>query len=311
MSNDTLDQLVAVSNRLGDPTLDYIILGEGNTAARADAESFWVKASGYELRTITAEGFVRVATAQAMALLARTDLSDQAVKDGLAAAKIDRTTTARPSVETLLHALCLSLAGVQFVAHTHPTAVNALTCSVGFETAFAGRLFPDEIVLCGPAPLLIPYTDPGVPLARTRAGIDQRLRRSLWRAAAGDLDAKSRPDRTGTQRFTRGKHHGHDGQDRARFAGHVCPRRAALSLPGTRRPHSHAPRRNLPPPTTRLSLATMTRIQKNGPFSLTLFSFHDKLKLIEINSKEYETSDGRRIYRSLPRRTATRDRQAN
>ena len=55
---------------------------------------------------------------------------------------------------------------VQFVAHTHPTAVNALTCSVAFETAFDGRLFPDEIVLCGPAPLLIPYTDPGVPFAR-------------------------------------------------------------------------------------------------------------------------------------------------
>jgi ribulose-5-phosphate 4-epimerase/fuculose-1-phosphate aldolase len=36
---------------------------------------------------------------------------------------------------------------------------------VAFETAFSGRLFPDEIVLCGPAPLLVPYTDPGVPLA--------------------------------------------------------------------------------------------------------------------------------------------------
>ena len=166
MSNEILDQLVAVSNRLGDPALDYIILGEGNTAARADAEAFWVKASGYELRTITTAGFVRVATAQALALLERTDLSDQAVKDGLAAAKIDQTIAARPSVETLLHALCLSLDGVQFVAHTHPTAVNALTCSAGFETAFEGRLFPDEIVLCGPAPLLIPYTDPGVPLAR-------------------------------------------------------------------------------------------------------------------------------------------------
>ena len=161
-----LNQLVTLSNRLGDPALDYVILGEGNTAARADADSFWVKASGYELRTITADGFVRVATDQAFALLERTDLSDQAVKDGLAAAKIDQSVSARPSVETLLHALCLSLEGVQFVAHTHPTAVNALTCSVAFETAFDGRLFPDEIVLCGPAPLLIPYTDPGLPLAR-------------------------------------------------------------------------------------------------------------------------------------------------
>ena len=69
-------------------------------------------------------------------------------------------------METLLHALCLQLPGISFVGHTHATAVNMLTCSVGFEQAYAGRLFPDEIVLCGPAPVLVPYTDPGVPLAK-------------------------------------------------------------------------------------------------------------------------------------------------
>jgi rhamnose utilization protein RhaD (predicted bifunctional aldolase and dehydrogenase) len=66
----------------------------------------------------------------------------------------------------VFHALCLSLDEVNFVGHTHATAVNALTCSNGFEEAFSGRLFPDEIVMCGPAPVLIPYIDPGLPLAR-------------------------------------------------------------------------------------------------------------------------------------------------
>jgi rhamnose utilization protein RhaD (predicted bifunctional aldolase and dehydrogenase) len=66
----------------------------------------------------------------------------------------------------LLHAIFLKLNDVNFVGHTHPTVVNALTCSVAFESAFGGRLFPDEIVVCGIAPLLVPYTDPGVPLAR-------------------------------------------------------------------------------------------------------------------------------------------------
>jgi len=64
------------------------------------------------------------------------------------------------------HALALSLAGIRFVGHTHPTAINALTCSLGFEAAVSSRLFPDEIVVCGPAPALVPYTDPGLPLAR-------------------------------------------------------------------------------------------------------------------------------------------------
>lgn len=166
MSQDILNELVNLSNRLADPALDYCILAEGNTSARADAETFWVKASGRELRTINANGFTQVAFDRVLKLLERESLDDQEVKDGLSAAKVDPSAPGHPSVETLLHALCLGLEGINFVGHTHPTAINALTCSVGFETAFAGRLFPDEIVICGPAPLLVPYIDPGVPLAR-------------------------------------------------------------------------------------------------------------------------------------------------
>ena len=69
-------------------------------------------------------------------------------------------------METVLHALILTLEGIDFVGHTHPTAVNAILCSQKAEAAIAGRLFPDEIVYCGPAPVYVPYTDPGVPLAR-------------------------------------------------------------------------------------------------------------------------------------------------
>jgi hypothetical protein len=47
MQEDTLAQLVAMSHNLGDPALDYVILGEGNTSARADADTFWVKATGH------------------------------------------------------------------------------------------------------------------------------------------------------------------------------------------------------------------------------------------------------------------------
>jgi rhamnose utilization protein RhaD (predicted bifunctional aldolase and dehydrogenase) len=167
MSEPTvLDQLVALSNTLGRPELDYVILGEGNTSARADDATFWVKASGTELRTITAAGFVQVAFDRVLALVDRPNLTDADVKAGLTAAKVDPASPGHPSVETLLHALCLQLPGVSFIGHTHASAINMLTCSVGFEQAYAGRLFPDEIVLCGPAPVLVPYTDPGVPLAK-------------------------------------------------------------------------------------------------------------------------------------------------
>ena len=166
MPDDVLTQLIALSHRLGDPALDCAILGEGNTSARADDDSFWVKASGVELRTINAAGFVQVSFEPVLAMLKAPQLTDEQVKQRLNEAKVDPSVLPHPSVETVLHAICLSLEDVNFVGHTHPTAINAITCSAAFETAVSGRLFPDEIVLCGPAPVVVPYTDPGLPLAR-------------------------------------------------------------------------------------------------------------------------------------------------
>lgn len=165
-SDEVLAQLVAMSKRLGDPALDYAILGEGNSSALVDEETFWVKASGAEMRSIKAGGFVQVRFDRVLSLLEADDLGDADVKAALEAARVDPEATARPSVETVLHALALQLDGVNFVGHTHPTPVNAILCSQRAEEAISGRLFPDEIVYCGPAPVYVPYTDPGVPLSR-------------------------------------------------------------------------------------------------------------------------------------------------
>jgi rhamnose utilization protein RhaD (predicted bifunctional aldolase and dehydrogenase) len=161
-----LEQLVALSRHLGEPARDYAILGEGNTSAAVDGESFFVKASGATLDGIGSDGFVRMRRAPVMAMLAGEPASDEAIRDAMMAARVDRTNAIRPSVETLFHAYLLSLPGVEFVGHTHPTPVNALLCSNGAEHAIRGRLFPDEIVCCGIAPVWVPYVDPGVPLAR-------------------------------------------------------------------------------------------------------------------------------------------------
>ena len=133
MTQQILNELVAMSNRIGRPELDLAILGEGNTSARADAGTFYVKASGYELRTISAQGFEQMVFERVLGLLDCGELSDQAVKEELDAAKLDPAQGGHPSVETLLHAVCLSLEGVNFVAHTHPVAINSLSCSVNFE----------------------------------------------------------------------------------------------------------------------------------------------------------------------------------
>ncbi len=166
-------QLLAMTNRLGRPERDYVILGEGNTSARIDADTFWVTASGFELGSLGADGFVQVRFDRILPFLSGKELADDEVRRTLIAAKADGRAEPRPSVETFMHAALLTVEGVKFIGHTHPTAVNRFTCSRAFCDGAAGRLFPDEIVLCGPAPVIVPYVDPGLPLARA---IHERVR---------------------------------------------------------------------------------------------------------------------------------------
>ena len=161
-----LRTLIEMSRELGRPERDLVILGEGNTSALCDDGTFWVKGSGGQLRTIDASGFVRMQLEPVRALAEKESLSDHELREALRVAKADPSVALLPSVETILHALALAEAGAKFVGHTHPVAVNALMCSVAAEEAIAGRLFPDEIVVCGSAPAYVPYTDPGPPLAR-------------------------------------------------------------------------------------------------------------------------------------------------
>ncbi len=165
-SDDILLQLVGMTRRLAEPERDYVILAEGNTSARVDGDTFWLKASGLRMAGIEAAGFVAMRTAPLVALLDEESLPDDEVRARMAAARADPGATLRPSVEAMLHASALTLGRARFVGHTHPTAVNAILCSRLAEEAVQGRLFPDEIVVCGPAPVYVPYTDPGLPLAR-------------------------------------------------------------------------------------------------------------------------------------------------
>ena len=162
---DTLNQLVEFSSFLGRPENDLVIYGEGNTSAKIDEETFFVKASGHSLKDIGPEGFVEVRFDTVFEMLEKDELNDAAIKEGLMAAAVGEDAP-RPSVETFFHAALLKQEGINFVAHTHATAVVKLLCSTAFPDCFQARLYPDEIVVCGLDYLLIPYTDPGLPLSK-------------------------------------------------------------------------------------------------------------------------------------------------
>ena len=161
-----LYDLIAMSNELGKPENDLAIFGEGNTSAKTEeGDRFWVKQSGSELRTIDEGGFALLDLAATEALLDADLRSDQEILAALLSKRVDGGAR-YPSVETIMHAYLLGLPGVKFVGHTHPTALNGILCSTRAEELISMRLFPEQLVCCGLAPVWIPYADPGLTLAR-------------------------------------------------------------------------------------------------------------------------------------------------
>ncbi|MFW6107614.1 MAG: SDR family oxidoreductase [bacterium] len=161
MDKESLRELIEVSRAVGQRA-ELVQAGGGNTSVkRADGRTMAVKASGTPLAAMSEHvGWVELDLDR---LLATFDLPGL---DRLPAAQresrvLEQQLAAvvagpgpRPSVESALHALLDKV-----VIHTHPVAVNALTCGPG-ESAL-GDLTEDAEL----PPLWVPYADPGYTLA--------------------------------------------------------------------------------------------------------------------------------------------------
>lgn len=168
-----LDELIELAQRFGrDP--DFSRGGGGNASAKVDGV-LYIKPSGVALATLTAADLVPLDVAPLLALLhaddpaadgatagdprpganvaADGDRGDELMSTAMAA-RLAHAGGRRPSVEVLFHAFLPD----RFVLHTHPPAINAVTCNSD-GAALAARLFGDEA-------LWVPYTNPGLPLAR-------------------------------------------------------------------------------------------------------------------------------------------------
>ena len=165
MVDSLLEQLIAMTRKIGDPACDYVIQNEGNTSARIDENTFWIKASGADSSSADARSFLRVRLDNVLGIIDGPTMTEQKVREQLTAAKVDSDTPSCPSIETATHALCLSLGEATFVGHTHPTPVNAILCARDAEAAFAGSAYGHEAQVCG-KPLFVPYAPVGLPLAR-------------------------------------------------------------------------------------------------------------------------------------------------
>ena len=149
---DILATITELSHAFG--TVEYVKAGGGNTSCKT-ADTLWVKPSGTTLAGLKPETFVAMDRAVLSRLYAAAAPADSAAREELVknmmAAAVKPETPGRASVEAPLH----DSIAARYVVHTHPAAVNGLTCAVGGRAA-AARLFPDA--------LWVPYIDPGYTL---------------------------------------------------------------------------------------------------------------------------------------------------
>ncbi|HVL53268.1 MAG TPA: class II aldolase/adducin family protein [Vitreimonas sp.] len=168
-----LEQAVHLARRFGSDA-EFARGGGGNVSAKADGV-LWIKPSGVSLAGLTPEALMPLDMGPLLAMLAPDAADEPAGSDPVLrvgmAARLRPTDDRRPSVECLFHALLPE----PIVVHTHPTIVNVLACSVrGAEVA--RQMFGDGA-------LWIPYTDPGLPLAR-RIADERRAFEATHRRAA-------------------------------------------------------------------------------------------------------------------------------
>lgn len=139
-----LKELKSFSNQLGGNS-EYVLAGGGNTSVKTDL-LMYIKASGTSLADIIEEQFVVMNRTHLNQLWDKQysdddDVRESQVLQDVMDAKMPGQNSKRPSVEVLLHEIFPQ----RFVVHTHPTIVNALTCSKDGQKAVE-QLFGEKAI---------------------------------------------------------------------------------------------------------------------------------------------------------------------
>jgi rhamnose utilization protein RhaD (predicted bifunctional aldolase and dehydrogenase) len=149
-----LDVITKLSQEFG--TDRYVRGGGGNTSCKNES-TLWVKPSGTTLAALTPKLFVALDRARLARLYEMEPPSEVSAREALVKEIMEQSllpgSSGRASVEAPLH----DSLGFRYVVHTHPYAVNGMTCARDGRVA-CERLFPDA--------LWLDYIDPGYTLCR-------------------------------------------------------------------------------------------------------------------------------------------------
>ena len=174
MYEEGLRELETISRTIGTSPA-YVQGGGGNTSVKLDDELMAVKASGFSLSQVSAQGgFVVVNYKKINAFYDSLDGNsghdaEKKINEVVQASIVDLPgiERLRPSVEAGFHSLL-----DRYVIHTHPVYANILCCSEEGES-IARRLFESKLPM-----LWIPYVNPGF-------GLSMRIREEMKKLPYG------------------------------------------------------------------------------------------------------------------------------
>lgn len=161
---DGLAALVYTSRLIGaDPNL--VLWGGGNSSVKVTgkdhtgtpARILYIKGSGSDMRTITAQQFTPLRLDDLLPLMPRPSMTDEDMVAYQAKSTLEPAAP-KPSIETLLHAFIPAT----HIYHTHADAICTLT-DIPRSHEVIRDLYGDEIVV-------VPYTRPGFLLSKRTGG---------------------------------------------------------------------------------------------------------------------------------------------
>jgi len=142
-----------------------VIGSEGCVSARTGPDSFGVKVHGGRLATLSRRDIVQCRLKEAAMLIDLQFLRPFELTVELAKARISPDEGV-PAIDSCAHAWLLQQPEVRFVAQAHPITCLQVLCSPAADKFAENRMFPDEIIQTGGRSAFVPFSDPGVALAR-------------------------------------------------------------------------------------------------------------------------------------------------
>lgn len=171
MADAQITELLELTRALAEHPARLALWNEGSGALRVSADRLAVTPRGAMFSRMNAQDLFELDAAKLLELAAADALPEDAIQDAVLHAG-----PGAPSVDALLYGYLLSFENVRLCVHVHPVEVDQITASPRARQFSDRRTLPHEVIACGSASLLVPYADPGLPIAR-----EVQRRMVLWR----------------------------------------------------------------------------------------------------------------------------------